>query len=184
MKAHSPAKGPSYHFSTDIPEFYEDTLLRIVPCNPHQRYVYWEIPADIRNRCVSLLLRVCQVNSASAEDTTSTSEAITEYPLDAKSTHHYVTLSYPTLEYQFDLLAVFSDSSKEVICSTQSMYRHQKKNASVSDVIVFRSTAIETDETSVASIEHQPVTSDQSATTSREVPVVPSSWSGGSSHSS
>lgn len=184
MKVHSPAKGPSYHFSTDIPEFYEDTLLRIVPCNPHQRYVYWEIPADIRSRCTSLILRISQVNS-SREDT-SEPETITEYPLDPKSTHHYITLSYPTLEYQYELLAVYDGSSPELICSSLSTSPEPEKetDSSDSDEIVVASTPKAPDGTPVSSPVHQKIITNQSATITREVPVIPSSWHPGNTYSS
>ena len=182
MKVHTPSDGPRYHFSTDIPEFYEDTLLRVVPCNPHQRYVYWEIPADIRSSCSSLLLKVSLVNDT--KETASTSpDTISEYLLDSQNTHHYITLNYPSLEYRYELLAVYNDSSRKVICSTQPTPPQQLNAAPVSQEIISRSTGIDTQDTTVSSKVHQENSANQPATM-RKVPILPSSWAAGNSYSS
>lgn len=140
MKDHSHSSGPSYHFSTDIPELYEETVLRIVPCNPHQRYVYWELPSEIRRKCTSLKLCVRLIDRS-----TDTETETTEYILDSLSTHHYVTLAYPAFEYCYELLAVHADKSTEILCSTMPQTAQKSYSTSPTDT-VFRASSVEISE--------------------------------------
>jgi hypothetical protein len=180
MKERSYSSGPSYHFSTDIPEFYEETVLRIVPCNPHQRYVYWELPSEIRRKCTALKLRVHLTDAGTNETET------TEYQLDSQSTYHYVTLAYPTLEYRYELLAVYADKSMEVLCSNIPQPSRQTHPVDSAD-IVFRATAIEHEEIPKKKQPTEPLhnASDADETiTVPHKPDTPSSWALGEMYSS
>lgn len=47
MKKKLVEQGSKYHFSTVIPEYYDELSLRILACTPTLLYVYWNIPRDI-----------------------------------------------------------------------------------------------------------------------------------------
>lgn len=92
------------HEDTGIPAWYEKTVLRALPCNPSQLFVYWELPKSTTSRCSAVSIKLFEPAAARNGETV----PALEVPVDPQSQSCYVTVPVPGLSYVVELTAVFT----------------------------------------------------------------------------
>jgi hypothetical protein len=104
--------GPSYHFSTDIPEHYNSTALRILYCTPQTLYAYWELAAEYRKPGITLQLRITTNDQVTGEIKVESSITLGE-----NECSRYLDVPIPGLPYSIELGVMGDDNVFTGICS-------------------------------------------------------------------
>lgn len=103
--------GPRYQFSTDIPDNYGEARLRVMHCNPHQVFVYWEIPPRLQERYSSFTVRGREYHPDHSFDTASFSE----FGVDPMEQGCYVEIQCPGVAFVFELCGLDQEGKRTVI---------------------------------------------------------------------
>jgi hypothetical protein len=114
MNESSSLKASQYQFNTNIPDHYNETALRVLPCNPYKLFVFWDIPDDLRIASLKLLLRVTESSSSDRLSTTTK-----EIELLRNATSCYVEAPFPGLIYTIELGRILTDGSYASIRTLQ-----------------------------------------------------------------
>jgi hypothetical protein len=153
-----------------IPEYYERTVLRALPCNPSQLFVYWELPQPAAGRCTAITLSLYEQPPVAG----TCPSPLLEIPVTPQTQNYYITVPCPGIVYTVVLTAAYSDGTRATLQSADTLPLPAVPNACTS---ILTDTAEDSDTTS------EPLR--QKATTGElkpalppiATPVNPSSWS-------
>jgi len=99
-----------------IPAGYDTTVLRVLPCNPEQLFVYWELPHTATPCTSCTLLLFDQVTDPAAE-----TKPVLELPVDTKTRNCYVSVPVPGCSYTVTLKATFADDNLITLTSSDTV---------------------------------------------------------------
>jgi hypothetical protein len=99
--------GPTFpHRTVVIPAGYDKTVLRALPCNPEQLFVYWELP-HTASPCISLTLSLFEQTT----DATSEKKPVLNLPVTPETRNCYISVPVPGCSYTVTLKAAFADNN-------------------------------------------------------------------------
>lgn len=93
---------PSYRFSDEIPDTYEEPVLLVLPCNPFRLYVYWEHPAITAGAAAQWVLRYfpSDINGT---------DSLPEIKISSQSGEQFLDVPVPGAHYIVELVQVNAD---------------------------------------------------------------------------
>lgn len=118
-----------------IPRTYDDTALHIIPRNPYQLFVFWDIPFRVRESALKLILRVTPFRTVS---TPAHSPAV-ELELSSDSTGRYCAVDNPEQSYIIELGWVDRENGYHSLLSVRSKAAAaSRKNRSSDHPLLYR----------------------------------------------
>ena len=91
------------HHPAEIPAGYTTAVLRVLPCNPTQLFIYWELPYAA-GRCISITLSLFEASTSRESDRS----PVLEIAVSPAAKSHYVTVPVPGLSCLVQLDATFT----------------------------------------------------------------------------
>ena len=101
----------------EIPTGYKTSILRALPCNPTQLFVYWELPPS-SGSCTSLSLSLIEADTSRTSDRSP--YGVIEVP--PASSSYYLSVPVPGLSCLVQLDATFTDGKHLVLQSEQCVH--------------------------------------------------------------
>ena len=134
--------------TTGIPAGYEKTVLRILPCNPFQMFVYWELPPSEAS-CTRIILSLFEKTPDGGIDT----PPVIEQQVSPQAKHCYLTVPTPGLSYCVTLTVTFTDGNTATLQSTTGVHLPspaQKLHSPIPAVIISPGSGAGTDPAAVS----------------------------------
>ncbi len=116
MKATQSTGPTSPHRTVVIPAGYDKTVLRALPCNPEQLFVYWELPHTTAS-CISLTLSLFDQTT----DATSEKKPVLNLPVTPETRNCYISVPVPGCSYTVTLKAAFADNNRITLTSIDTV---------------------------------------------------------------
>ena len=106
-------KPPALPF--DIPDRYDEAMLRVLPCSPFRLFVYWEHPAIGDGASCRIAIRL----TGSGISAQATDAAAVELELDARVNECYLDIPVPGRGYDVELIRIGPDGERATLLSTR-----------------------------------------------------------------
>lgn len=101
----------------EIPTGCSTSVLRALPCNPTQLFVYWELPKSTRS-CTSISLSLIESDASRESDRIPMLEIAVPPTLNS----YYVNVPFPGLSCRVQLDATFANGKHIILLSEQRVH--------------------------------------------------------------